>query len=189
MTTSSAPNPQTEAMLSVVGEGSLQAQAPSVPTEPVADRWADLERLAKAATPGPWTWEDWDLLNPAIREGHKRVIKSEPYEGQLIDPDGPIAAFIPAADPAAILELIAAARATEQADGAVLVRLSVRAAELVDSLCVDRGLDLSDHLGCRAQEGGGGASEDERMLGHYLSEVQSAIKAAARLPLDTRGEG
>ena len=80
----------------------------------------ELERLARAATPGPWVWEHGELFNPEIREQHRRVIGSEPYEGQWIDDEGPDAAFIAAANPATILALLSSNREMRKAlEGAV----------------------------------------------------------------------
>ena len=75
----------------------------------------ELERLARAATPGPWVWEHGELFNPEIREQHRRVIGSEPYEGQWIDDEGPDAAFIAAANPATVLALLSANREMREA--------------------------------------------------------------------------
>jgi hypothetical protein len=66
-----------------------------VPTEPVADRWADLERLAKAA------YRDYGVADIAVGGGMRATVS--------------VPAFIAAANPAAILELIAAARRDEEA--------------------------------------------------------------------------
>ncbi len=68
------------------GGGALQPSA-SVPTEPVADRWADLKRLAKEAA--------------CVEKGWRNA--------------GAEHRFGIAANPAAILELIAAARRDEGA--------------------------------------------------------------------------
>lgn len=77
------------------GLGALREQARSVPTEPAADRWADLERLATKCTEGdPWYSAD-DL-------------RGRQTFGQFLSQDR---AFIAAANPATVLELTAAARA------------------------------------------------------------------------------
>jgi hypothetical protein len=91
----------------------------------VADRWADLERLAKAATPGPWfrghndngaaqgemsVWPDERMNGALIAECGGKM----PWEGWFEQP-AKDAAFIAAANPAAILELVAAARRDEEA--------------------------------------------------------------------------
>jgi len=71
-----------------------------------ADRWAELERLAKAATPGHWMTVEganshvFDLRVTAVGDEYRCVAFSD-------DED---AAFIAAANPATVLELIAAAR-------------------------------------------------------------------------------
>jgi len=66
----------------------------------------ELERLARAATPGPWAWSGWSLLGNT----HEAVIGNEPGEGQIIVPESNNAAFIAAANPATILDLLAANR-------------------------------------------------------------------------------
>ena len=71
----------------------LQAQAPSVPTELEADSWAGLEALAVAAVA---VCKD-DEMDWYMREHFPQF---EPED----------AAFIAAAGPATVLELIAAAR-------------------------------------------------------------------------------
>lgn len=80
--------------------GALQPSA-SVPTEPVADRWADLERLARAAIAvvGQPDEDDWFM----------------PQHFANLEPED--AAFIAAVTPAAILELIAAARQQPNREG------------------------------------------------------------------------
>jgi len=103
--------------LSLVLEGvsSLPA-SPSVPTVQADDQWAVLEGLAKAATPGPWKacGTIYEHMNCELRGGAKG-------EGQAIAQfwDGPNAfkdgQFSAAANPAAVLELIAAARAAPTA--------------------------------------------------------------------------
>ena len=65
------------------------------------DRWADLERLANEARPGPWKR---DRLEPeCVRTDDDDIVVMEVES--FCD-----AAFIAAANPATILELIAAAR-------------------------------------------------------------------------------
>jgi hypothetical protein len=85
------------------------------PATPIAgdvlwlDRWADLERLAKAATDGPWSVDE--RLEPeCVRGRYDDIIVMETE--RLSD-----AAFIAAANPAAILELIAAARHQPNREG------------------------------------------------------------------------
>lgn len=93
----------------------------SIPTAPLDDPWAELETLARAASPGPW-----------IRSGCRRKMGDE--DCIMVGPDGfliaalPIgqprdhagafkdAAFIAAANPAAVLKLIEAARPTAGGD-------------------------------------------------------------------------
>jgi hypothetical protein len=123
----------TSAALSAIegGGGALQPSA-SVPTEPVADRWADLERLAKAATqhvtgdwhhdkPETWIWAG----DPRGGRVHIADIRGWGYltgrggglgldETPAFDQQKAWGRFIAAANPAAILELIAAARTATQ---------------------------------------------------------------------------
>jgi len=77
--------------------------APANP-EPVADRWADLERLAKAAR---------DLCAEANTVSG--ISWFTEHELSTYEPED--AAFIAAANPAAILELIAAARQQPNREG------------------------------------------------------------------------
>lgn len=98
--------------------GESGSSAAPIPTEPVADRWADLERLAKAATPGPWndsgtSVDDFDadcsmrmewMPNGCPGDGDEDAVNAN-YRAD--------AAFIAAANPSTVLELIAAARAKE----------------------------------------------------------------------------
>lgn len=74
------------------------------------DRWADLERLAKAATQGG---RHVDRLGPTffVYVGPEPLCRLA--TGRRINTNKADAAFIAAANPAAILELIAAARAGE----------------------------------------------------------------------------
>jgi hypothetical protein len=80
------------------------------------DKWTPRERLAKYASDGPWTYEK------CIRSGLEiwgqyaaSVVSSDELarHGAISREDD--AAFIAAANPAAILELIAAARRAEGA--------------------------------------------------------------------------
>jgi len=99
----------------IAGGFGSRPQEAVVPTEPVADRWADLERLAKAAmaeAPAPWS------VKPRERGPHGNL------PSELIDANGEWVAsfdgadeqaFSAAANPAAILELINAARHDEEA--------------------------------------------------------------------------
>ena len=99
--------------------GELDQGASLRDTQPgSADRWADLERLAKAATPKRWKpfwgdaveavmcartdeevvfWTGFDASRTATTKAKRRALMN----------------FIAAADPSTVLELIAAARAKE----------------------------------------------------------------------------
>ena len=95
--------------------------AASVPTEGPLDQWAELERLAKAATDGPWfrghnengsaqgemsVWPDARMNGEVIATTGSQM----PWEGWFSQP-AKDAAFIAAANPSTVLKLIAAARA------------------------------------------------------------------------------
>lgn len=88
----------------IAGGFGPRPQEAVVPTEPVADRWADLERLVKAATPGPWlnASGEWEIYG---NDGDNKVAHAFLRADQ---------SFIAAANPATILELIAAARTATQ---------------------------------------------------------------------------
>ena len=88
---------------------------------------ARVAEIAAKATPGPWVWEDLELLNPAREQ---RVISSYPYEGQYIDPQGTDADFITAAHG------MAALIATQEAE---IERLREAEDRLFDVLLVDDG--------------------------------------------------
>jgi len=86
-----------------------QGSSPSaIPTEPMEPLLADLERKALAATPGPWevseeegwdeAWCDWHSVGPLSLKGGKLSADT---------------AFIAAANPATVLKIIAAVRASE----------------------------------------------------------------------------
>ena len=62
---------------------------------------AELRRLAEAATPGPWEWDDDHGLR------HGRSFGGVLFRcGALYGPDAADAAFIAAANPAAVLALL-----------------------------------------------------------------------------------
>ena len=66
---------------------------------------AELRRLAEAATPGPWEWDD-DHARPGLRHG--RSFGGVLFRcGALYGPDAADAAFIAAANPAVVLALLA----------------------------------------------------------------------------------
>jgi hypothetical protein len=71
----------------------------------------ELEKLARAATPGPWTWDDpLSCASGLSGPSGTPVIEDLGYDGLWIGPDSPNAAFIAAANPATILDLLAANR-------------------------------------------------------------------------------
>ena len=83
----------------------------------MTDRWTELERLCDAASPGAWVAEGLPYdghTDPCIRTSEGLYVAQTAYDGLSqttvhdVDAD---AAFIAAANPAAIKELIAAARA------------------------------------------------------------------------------
>ena len=66
--------------------------------------FAELRRLAEAATPGPWEWDD-DHARPGLRHG--RSFGGVLFRcGALYGPDAGDAAYIAAANPAAVLGLL-----------------------------------------------------------------------------------
>jgi hypothetical protein len=86
------------------------------------DKWTPLERLAKAATPGPWlNTEVCKFVLGGITEFVGFKILGRDDERVHSETDGvekqENAAFIAAANPAAILELIAAARQQPNREG------------------------------------------------------------------------
>lgn len=95
--------------------------SPPVPAGDGDDRWSGLEALAKAATPGPWAWDE--EMTPFYNDpdggscggdatGLAEVFRDGDEDTSIIDRARLCdAAFIAAANPAAVLELIAAARA------------------------------------------------------------------------------
>ena len=66
----------------------------------------ELRKLAEAATPGPWTWDDFgshprpSLGNPHIKQGEVLTCAA------LLWPCDEDAAYIVAANPAAVLDLL-----------------------------------------------------------------------------------
>ena len=78
-----------------------------------ADRWTELEALAKAATPGPWdAVEGAGGDNWWVEQPHIRTIVS--------DPTAPDARYIAAANPHTVLDLIAHVRELEAMRAKVL---------------------------------------------------------------------
>lgn len=96
------------------GSGALPA-SPSVPAQPLEPLLAELERLALAATPGPWADGPpaWFRGRKSEEDG-KRPIQRPGHPGTMANVYGKEnAAFIAAANPATVLKLIAAVRASE----------------------------------------------------------------------------
>lgn len=101
------------------------SSAAPIPTEPVADRWADLERLAKAATPGPWRvaednnpFADGRHVFANGLDGSDFVVLNLKTDQTFVTAttrkqQQQNALFSAAANPSTVLELIAAARAKE----------------------------------------------------------------------------
>ena len=89
--------------------------APAVPLSPAAtsgDAPADLQQLkalALAATPGPWSATHWSGHAPTtvMRTGETMVIAETTGFGRLSSECAPDAAYIAAANPAVVLDLIA----------------------------------------------------------------------------------
>ena len=69
----------------------------------------ELERLARAATPGPWTYDGdtWELSAPSRKGRVEIAIIETGWTGQMESEQQANAAYIAAANPAAILSLIA----------------------------------------------------------------------------------
>ncbi len=93
---------------------------------------SDLERLAKAATPGPWRWDPGDCSMGSVREDHWETVLFADLDRELIG-DGDLlvagaahggsprviiddkdAAFIAACDPSTVLKLIVVVRSAAE---------------------------------------------------------------------------
>ncbi len=67
----------------------------------------ELKRLAEAATPGPWEYEDHGRLTGIIWGTNDYAIARLAYDGQVSDEKvDATGSYIAAANPAAVLELI-----------------------------------------------------------------------------------
>lgn len=67
----------------------------------------ELKRLAEAATPGPWEYEDHGRLTGIIWGTNYYAIARLAYDGQVSDEEvDATGSYIAAANPAAVLELI-----------------------------------------------------------------------------------
>lgn len=92
--------------------GSLGSSADADPHRAGGDQWAEMGRLALAATPGPWQTFEVRHRGPGyqihVGRGRNGVAHVTGGEGVIRTKN---AAFIAAANPSAVLELIAAARA------------------------------------------------------------------------------
>ena len=95
-----------------------------MPEQATPDKYAELERLARAATPGPWEWVAIDKSVVALGtkgdvEGAGHVLWSEicaacQRRGSFCTSPSPSDAdYIAAANPAAVLDLIAELRAKD----------------------------------------------------------------------------
>lgn len=72
-----------------------------------------LERLARAATPGPWhTGDGYEQQDPGayVADARGHIVVAQADDSPCVPTD---AAFIAAANPAAVLELVQRLRATE----------------------------------------------------------------------------
>ena len=82
----------------------MNRDAETVPAHHETPDIAELRRLAEAATPGPWEWDD-NHARPGLRHG--RSFGGVLFRcGALYGPDAADAAFIAAANPAAVLALL-----------------------------------------------------------------------------------
>lgn len=97
-------------------------------TRPMTDDLERLEALAMAATPGPWEWKDRDgWYELEDQEGYRIADDGTAcgeYGGWMELPTEPNAAFIAAANPAAILSLIQRVR---EADRLLKIENGIRA--------------------------------------------------------------
>ena len=135
-------------------EGGFHGSRPQdavVPSEPEADRWADLERLAREATQGPFSLNDNQCV---IGESGQIVADYSMSARGHWEAD---AAYFSALAPAALLELIAAARGVRggdeptasepetshrSAEGAVVG--SMRRIDMDEGSSLEHGGDLDD---------------------------------------------
>ena len=99
------------------GNPSMNRDAETVPARHETPDVAELRRLAEAATPGPWEWDD-NHARPGLRHG--RSFGGVLFRcGALYGPDAADAAFIAAANPAVVLALLdRLAHMTEARDNA-----------------------------------------------------------------------
>ena len=82
----------------------MNRDAETVPARHETPDVAELRRLAEAATPGPWEWDD-NHARPGLRHG--RSFGGVLFRcGALYGPDAADAAFIAAANPAVVLALL-----------------------------------------------------------------------------------
>ncbi len=97
-----------------------------------ADRWTELEALAKAATPGPW-----DAVEGATSDGW--WVERPHISTVVSDPTGPDARYIAAANPQTVLDLIAHVRELEAMRAKVLDVLdeiaALPGAAVIDAEC------------------------------------------------------
>lgn len=90
------------------------ANAPKPDEQPMPDKYDELERLAKAATPGPW-----DNFGSVVCDENCGWIavtdlnESRPWRALTMDARIAIAEHIAAANPAVVLDLIADLRAKD----------------------------------------------------------------------------
>lgn len=100
---------------------------------PMADEWAELENVARAFGPEEWRARENDVV--LVHEGGTiRIAETDPFTEFEEDHAARIALFIAAANPEAVLKLIAAARLAASpplAEGG-REQMRVRAARIID---------------------------------------------------------
>ena len=117
---------------------------------------AELRRLAEAATPGPWEWDD-NHARPGLRHG--RSFGGVLFRcGALYGPDAADAAFIAAANPAVVLALLDRLAHMREARDNARGRVAELEARLADT---EAGLDrVAVAMGCGDEVEGRGVWHD-----------------------------
>lgn len=145
----------------------------------------ELEKLAKAATPGPWRWENGRLRAPDQTDsGIDEYVLCPDHDPRTdradIEASEDDLAFIAAANPAAILSLLSDLRAAREARDAA------------ETFIADMGLDLhharvADWFPEGANNAAMQMSEDMRLIGNRCADYSHSGEAARLAASD--GEG